>query len=150
MTPNYPACYVLIRKGKKLLFVLRENTGYMDGMYSLPAGRVEQNESFVLGAAREAREEVGLYIDPQKLMHVHTLHRFAEKSDKQQWVDVFFEVTEWTGEPTNAEPEKHVRIEWLSVDNLPSNIMDYQKHALSAIKNGLAYSEFGWPSSNAS
>lgn len=34
MSPNYPACYVILRKEDKILFVLREHTGFMDGFYS--------------------------------------------------------------------------------------------------------------------
>jgi 8-oxo-dGTP diphosphatase len=59
-TANIPSCYTLIREGDKALFVLRENTGYMDGKYSLPAGHVEAGESFIQAAIRETFEEVGL------------------------------------------------------------------------------------------
>jgi 8-oxo-dGTP diphosphatase len=145
MSPNYPACYIIIRKEDSFLFVLRENTGFMDGNYSLPAGRVEENERFSTGAIREALEEIGITIDPANITHVFTQHRFSETSDKKQWVDVFFEASEWTGEPTNTEPDKHSRIEWLSIGNLPANIMDYQRHALVQIAAGESYGEFGWP-----
>ncbi len=126
------------------LFVMRENTGYMDGNYSLPAGRVEEDETFSNGAAREALEEVGITVDASNLRHVHTQHRFSKTSDKKQWVDVFFEADEWSGNPSNNEPDKHSRIEWLPIANLPDNIMDYQKNALDQIAAGRAYSEFGW------
>lgn len=144
MSPNYPACYILIRKDDMFLFVMRENTGYMDGNYSLPAGRVEEDETFSNGAAREALEEVGITVDASNLRHVHTQHRFSKTSDKKQWVDVFFEADEWSGNPSNNEPDKHSRIEWLPIANLPDNIMDYQKNALDQIAAGRAYSEFGW------
>jgi hypothetical protein len=39
VSPNYAACHVIFRRNNKILFVLRENTGDMDGNYSLPAGR---------------------------------------------------------------------------------------------------------------
>ncbi len=144
MTPNYPACYLLIKKDDCLLFVLRENTGYMDGMYSLPAGRVEEGETFLNGAVREAKEEAGLVVKPTDLQHVHTQHRFSELSEKQQWVDVFFEASVWSGEPVNNEPDKHARIEWLPISSLPDNIMDYQKNALQSIFAGRIYGEFGF------
>lgn len=145
MTPNYPACYVLLRKDDRFLFVMRENTGYMDGNYCLPAGRVEDGEPFSQGAVREALEEVGITIHHEDLRHVFTLHRFSEKSDKKQWVDVFFEADKWEGEPVNTEPDKHSKIEWLSMTDLPDNIMDYQLHALKKLAQGDSYGEFGWP-----
>jgi 8-oxo-dGTP diphosphatase len=144
MSPNYPACYVLVRKDEKFLFVMRENTGFMDGNYSLPAGRVEESETFSKGAAREALEEVGLTIDHTKLRHIYTQHRFSKTSDKQQWVDIFFEADEWDGDPVNIESDKHSKIEWLPIGHLPENIMDYQKYALEQIAAGESYGEFGW------
>jgi ADP-ribose pyrophosphatase YjhB (NUDIX family) len=53
-TTNVPSCYVLVRDGDKILFVLREHTGFMDGKYSLPAGHVEEGERFTQAAARAA------------------------------------------------------------------------------------------------
>lgn len=144
MSPNYPACYVIVRREDKILFVLREHTGFMDGNYCLPAGRVEANETFLQGACREALEEVGLTLDPTHLRHIHTQHRGKGTADRPVWVDVFFDVTEWSGEPVNNEPDKHSKIEWLSVDDLPENIMDYQRQALLEIAKGQTYGEFGW------
>lgn len=144
MSPNYPACYVILRKEDKILFVLREHTGFMDGFYSLPAGRVEEGETFLAGACREAAEEVGVELESDQLRHVHTQHRYTSASGTKQWVDVFFDVDEWSGEPRNGEPDKHSRIEWLPIDDLPDNIMDYQRQALLGIAQGQTYGEFGW------
>ena len=145
MSPNYPACYLLVRKDDKLLFVMRQNTGFMDGNYSLPAGRVEEDEPFTLGAVREAFEEVGLTVKVEDIKHVHTQHRYSSGSKFKQWVDVFFVADNWVGEPSNTEPDKHSKIEWLPINNLPDNIMDYQKNALDRIAKGKTYGEFGWP-----
>ncbi len=146
MSPNYPACYVLVRKDNKFLFVMREKTGYMDGNYSLPAGRVEENETFSVGAIREALEEAGITIDPTNLRYVYTQHRFSKTSNRPQWVDIFFEADEWTDEPVNNAPHEHSHIEWLPIGHLPENIMDYQKYALEQIAAGQSYGEFGWDS----
>lgn len=139
-----PACYLLFRKGDKLLFVFREHTGYMDGNYSLPAGHVEEAETYMAGAMREAQEEVGLTVRQTDLRHVFTMHRWSEGQNPPARTDVFFETTEWGGEPLNNEPEKHSKIEWLSVGDLPENIMDYQRYALLQIVAGESYGEFGW------
>ena len=58
----YIACFVILRKGNKVAMVLRKNTGWMDGYYGLPAGKVEYFEHFTAGAAREAKEEAGVDI----------------------------------------------------------------------------------------
>src|SRR2546430_1308799 len=93
----YAACYVILRRDNKVAFVLRHNAGWMNGYYGLPAGKVEVAENFRAGAVREAKEEVGITIAPSSLTHALTVHRLGD--DKLEWVDVYFEVTEWEGEP---------------------------------------------------
>lgn len=144
-TISEPACYVIIRKGNTILFVLRERTGFMDGNYSLPAGRVEAGETYLQGAVREAQEEVGLTLDSKQLRQVFTAHRWTEGQTVQARTDVYFEVKSWEGTPSNNEPERHSAIAWLPVDDLPDNIMDYQRQALLDIAVGESYGEFGWP-----
>ena len=41
----YLASFVIIRKEGKIAFVLRTNTGWMNGYYGLPSGKVEKVES---------------------------------------------------------------------------------------------------------
>jgi len=67
-----PAAYVVFRKGPEILLLRRANTGYLDGSYSLPAGHFEGDESASNVAAREAKEEVGIQVDPKKLRLIHT------------------------------------------------------------------------------
>lgn len=140
---NVPSAYIIFRKDDKVLFLLRSNTGYMDGCYGLPAGHVEDMESFLQAAAREAHEEVGVVVAPDQLKHIHTLHRVATDGTHIR-VDVFFEAESWDGEFQNAEPDKHSEIAWLDPSNLPKNTMDYQIHAFDQVAKGKTYSEFGW------
>ena len=141
----YIACFVTLRKGDQIAMVLRKNTGWMDGFYGLPAGKVEYFETYTQGAIREAKEEAGVIIKPDDLHVIHVAHRHAQ-DDKEfmDWVDVYFEVDDWEGEPHNAEPEKSERLDWLELNNLPENIVPPQRAALIAITKGESYSEFGW------
>ena len=56
----YIASYVILRKDGKIAFVLRANTNWMNDHYGLPSGKVENNESYLQAAVREAKEEVAL------------------------------------------------------------------------------------------
>ncbi|MEO8104973.1 MAG: NUDIX domain-containing protein [Candidatus Saccharibacteria bacterium] len=141
----YVAAYVLLRRANTLAFVLRSHTGYMDGMYGLPSGKVEKNETFRAAAVREAREEIGVEIDPQVLQPALTMHRAGESGSS--WVDVYFSVPTWQGEPSNAEPDKHGELAWLAVDDLPANIVPSVRAGLQAMARGEFYSEFAWPTS---
>lgn len=46
-------------KPEQLLFSRSQNTGFMDGKYSLVAGHVHTGESVVSAVIREAEEEAG-------------------------------------------------------------------------------------------
>ena len=141
----YIACFTILRDGDKVAMVFRKNTGYMDGYYGLPAGKVEYGEPYTIGAVREAKEEAGVDISPDKIIFVHTAHRHAETGDGfMDWVDVYFEASEWTGEPYNAEVEKSERLDWVNIKDLPENIVPHQLDALQHIAKNISYSEYGW------
>lgn len=119
----------------------RTGTGWMDGLFSIPAGGLEAGETIRMAAVREAREEVGVEIDPGDLAYAHTLHSMTEGND---WVGHFFTVTAWTGIPRVCEPDKHGDLVWCSVRSLPEETIPYVRQALMAIDAGETYSEFGW------
>lgn len=134
------AAYMIIRKNGKIAFVLRENTSWMKHHYGLPSGKVEREEAALAAAIREAKEEIGVTFDSQHAKHVLTMHR-NEGSD---WVDFFFEASEWQGEPHNAEPHMHSELAWLDPHNLPKNTIPSIHFAVERICNGHNYCEFGW------
>jgi 8-oxo-dGTP diphosphatase len=142
-TTNVPSVYVLLRREGKIVFVLRSNTGYMDGKYCLPAGHVEGLESFRQATMREAEEEVGIKLSSKQLRHAHTMHRHHGDHVR---VDVFFEADGWTGDPVNNEPGVHSELAWFDESDLPfDKIVDWQAAALRCIARGEQYSELGWP-----
>lgn len=142
-TTNIPGVCVIVRKDDKILLILRENTGWKDGDYAVPSGHVEAGESFKEAAVREVMEEVGLTIKAEDLKHLLSVHR---KSINDTRIDIYFEALEWAGEPRNIETDKHSKIEWFSITDLPENIVDYMKSGLAAISKAEPYEEFGWDS----
>lgn len=143
-TTNVPSIYIIMRQNGKIAFLLRSQTGYKDNTYTLPAGHVEDGESYRAAAIRESMEEVGVRIASQDLHHAYTLQRYEERNGDIR-VDIFFEAEKWEGEPTNAEFPKHGELAWFPEDNLPlDKIMDYQADVLQAIARGEVYAERGW------
>lgn len=145
----YAACYVVLRKGNKVAMLVRKNTGWRDGDYCLPAGKVEYKESYKNSAVREAKEEAGVDIDVEHLRFVHAMHRHSKQDGGYiEWVDIYFEASEWNGEPYNAEPHKADKLDWIDLENKPDNMVPETKAALNYIEQGVAYGEFGWNESS--
>lgn len=143
----YIASYVVFRDGNKIALLLRgKNVSWMQNYYGLPSGKVEKNEPYLAAAVREAKEEVGVDIKQSDLKHILTMHR-QEPGDTNEWVDVFFEATNWEGELQNAEPHVHDKLEWVDLDTLPDNLITSVKEALEHIKKGDTYFEYGWTKS---
>ncbi|MDA3958073.1 NUDIX domain-containing protein [Oceanispirochaeta sp.] len=138
---NIPASYLVLLKEEEVLLLQRQNTGFGDGDYSFIAGHVEKDESFSQALHREALEEAGIRLDPE---HVKTSHIMHRKSDDSVRVDVFFVSHFWEGEIKNREPEKCSDLSWFPLNHLPDNMIPYIREALSLIRKGVHYSEYGW------
>ncbi|WP_322747920.1 MULTISPECIES: NUDIX hydrolase [unclassified Frankia] len=134
--------YVLLRRGGKILLVERANTGYADGQLCPPSGHLEQDESVVEGAIREAREEVGVSLIPDDFHCVHVVHH--RNSDGQGRIGFFFAATCWEGEPHNREPHKCAGLLWADPDDLPLNTVGYTAAAVAQIQAGHGFSIHGW------
>ncbi|OGL30524.1 hypothetical protein A3F37_01480 [Candidatus Saccharibacteria bacterium RIFCSPHIGHO2_12_FULL_41_12] len=138
-----PAVYAIVRKQNQILFMRRANTGYMDGMYSLPAGHVETKESATVSMVRELKEEIGIDVAIEHLKFVHVEHTVSDERDHER-VHFFFEVTQWIGEPYNAEPDKCDQLKWFDINNLPTNIVPEVISVLPLINDGQYYSEYNF------
>lgn len=130
--------HLIIRQGDRVLLGLRRNTGFADGLYHLPAGHLEPDETILAGGAREAKEELDIDIRLADLALVHVMHHRSGR------VSFFFEVAAWSGEIRNAEPHKCERLDWIATDRLPTNSVRYARAALARIASGQRFSTFGW------
>ena len=132
--------HLFLVKDNKILLLLRENTGYEDGKYHVPAGHMDGNEPISTALTRESMEEIGISIGPRDVKLVHVMHSI----DSKERMGFFFEVKNWKGEEKNMEPEKHGEIKWFDLDDLPENMVAYAKYAIDCYKKGLLLSEYGW------
>lgn len=136
--------YVVILRDRKILLMRRYNTGFEDGKYALPSGHLEPHETIRTCAIREAKEEIGISIQPKDIELVHIMHR----KNEDERIDYFFAVHRWEGDIHNMETDKCDDIDWFPIDALPDNTIPYIRQAISYIQKKQIYSEFGWEKLN--
>jgi 8-oxo-dGTP diphosphatase len=123
------AVYLILRRGDEVLFGLRQGTGYRDGEWGLPSGKLEAGERLIDAMVREAREEVGLELEPTSLRIATAVER---DTDTGLWLDVFYECDVWHGEPVNGEPAKCAELRWLRPDS--PGVTDYVADVLRSLR----------------
>ncbi|WP_239377220.1 MULTISPECIES: NUDIX domain-containing protein [unclassified Frankia] len=132
--------HLVLLKGNDVLFGCRQNTGYEDGAYHLPSGHLEAGESVVAALIREAKEEIGVTIQPEAVEFAHVMH----SSSSGGRAAFFFTVRGWEGEPENHEPDKCSELRWFPLDELPAHMIAYCRTALEHIAAGQPFSVYGW------
>jgi 8-oxo-dGTP pyrophosphatase MutT (NUDIX family) len=133
--------HLLLTDGqRRVLFGRRANTGYEDGAYHLPSGHLEAGESVVAALVREAKEEIGVTINPESVDFAHVMHN----SSSGGRVAFFFQVEQWEGEPSNMEPGKCDDLAWFALDSLPGRMIPYCREAMGHIAGKRPFSTFGW------
>lgn len=123
-----------------VLFGRRQNTGFEDGAWHVPAGHLETGESVVQALIREAKEEVGVTIAPEDVEFAHIMH----SSSSGGRAAFFFTVRQWDGTPENREPEKCSELVWFPLDALPDHMIGYCRVALDHVAAGEYFSVYGW------
>ena len=141
----YAAAYAILLRDGKVLLMRRCNTGWQDGFWGLPAGHIEEDETPLKAAIREAKEEAGVDIKSEDLKLAHVVYRKARQTDGSYrfYADYYFAAEKWGGEPQITEPDKCDELGWFALPDLPEDITDI-KQALENYSNGVMYSEYGW------
>jgi 8-oxo-dGTP diphosphatase len=133
-----PAAYLLLLRdgvdGPELLLQLRgPGASYMSGHWaSGAAGHIEYGESVAAAAAREAREELGIVVDPADVTPLCAVQRTAPGNPDpvEQRVDFFSTARRWAGKPAIQEPDKCTELRWCRLGALPSPVVPHEEHVL--------------------
>ncbi|MFC6018937.1 NUDIX domain-containing protein [Plantactinospora solaniradicis] len=145
--PTHPVdVMLLLLHGDRVLLALRDGTGYADGQWNLPSGKLEAGEDARTAVIRETREEIGLHLDPAELRLATTVHHRSPAG--QGRIALVFAASydpHRHGEPVNAEPDKCAEIRWTPAHLLPSNTFPYSSAAVAAHRAGDAFRLDGWP-----
>jgi ADP-ribose pyrophosphatase YjhB (NUDIX family) len=131
--------HAFILDGNNILLLKRANTGYCDGMYSLPAGHIDDNEPASHAMLRELQEEVNITTTADKLTVVLSSHR---TTDEHPYFNLYYSISDFNKNLIiNNEPEKCDELKWFDLDELPENIVPYIKKAINAYLDGEIYLE---------
>lgn len=135
-----PTSHLVLMKDDTILLSRRFHTGWQDGKYSVVAGHLDGNETFLQAMIREAKEEADIVLNEKDLHVVHVMHRNAE----DERIDFFIQAKKWSGTPKIMEPDKCDDLQWFALDRLPDNTISYIRQAIEMIRNNVFYSEHGW------
>ena len=130
------AVYALLHREDRILLLRRANSGFHDGELSLPAGHVDEGEDALSAVVREVAEELCLDVRREDCRLALTGHSGPERPGDDAYVDLFFLVDRWLGEPSIGEPDKTTELVWASARRLPSDVVPYVAEAVEAITGG--------------
>lgn len=116
---------VVQREDGAVLLARRDGVRYASGLWGLPGGHVEDDESLAAATARELREEVGLDARPQDLQPLGVT-RYVD--GPMRGTSFYFVVSSWSGEPSPAGECSQVG--WFAPDDLPADALPWLATAL--------------------
>lgn len=128
---------ILENKEWKILFLKRKNTGFMDGMYGLPAWHLEWFESLKVWAAREIKEEIWIDVDLDDLELIHNSHRNSWW--ERIYFDFYYRIHDYSWEISNKEEDKCELLEYLEPDD--KRIVPYVREVIWLIWKWEKFSE---------
>jgi 8-oxo-dGTP diphosphatase len=131
--------HLLLVSDGDLLLGRRANTGYGDGAYEPPSGRLAERETLVEAAVRVAAAQMGVALSPAQVSLAHVLHDVSGAGRM-----AFFLTTEgWAGEacpvPPVDGPRSYSDFGWYPLTDLPANMID---RARVAVRNYAAGNRF--------
>ncbi|UOE84590.1 NUDIX domain-containing protein [Vibrio splendidus] len=114
----------------QLLLAFRQNTEAFDQYWGFPSGRIEDGESPLDAAEREALEETSV--------STNELNLAAELVDPTLPIRHYFYLCfDWVGKIENAEPNLCRELRWFTLDELPEKCTPITYVAMKKIKNAL-------------
>lgn len=133
------AVNALIIKNNQILLLKRQNTGFCDGLYGVPAGHIDDLEMASTAMIRELKEEINLTVNKDNIEQVFTVHKLQKE---KVYIHYFFKITNFNeSEIKNNEPYKCAELKWFDIDKLPENLQIYVKKAIENHQEGKCFFE---------
>lgn len=124
------AVHMIISKDNKILIQKRKGSKLWPGYYALPAGHIDEGENQFDALVREAKEELGIKLDPKDIINSYVVLRrnYFEIDGKrlEPYIDYYFEINKYKGTPKIMEEDKCDELIWADIDNLPDPFVNYE------------------------
>jgi ADP-ribose pyrophosphatase YjhB (NUDIX family) len=129
--------HLLLLSDDEVLLGRRANTGYGDGAYEPPSGRLAERETLVEAAVRVAAAQVGIALDPTQVSLAHVMHDVSGAGRM-----AFFLTTDaWAGEAGTAV-NSYSDFGWFPLCELPANMIDRARVAVRNFAAGARFSTY--------
>ena len=124
------AIHMIITKDNKILVQKRKGSKLWPGYYALPAGHIDEGENQYEAMVREAKEELGVIMDPADIINSYVVLRrnyFDIDGKKlENYIDYYFEINNYIGEAKIMEEDKCDELIWVDPNNLPEPFINYE------------------------
>lgn len=125
---------LVIKNGRVLLVRHTEEAGHLTGVYGLPSGRIDKDESEKEAALRELSEETGLISSEGDLVEFPNNYYIAvidrKGGEKVRFGWRVFLCTNWTGEIKESD---ETIPEWVEIDQMEDrNLLPNTRNATMA------------------
>jgi len=130
--------YLIIKNDKgQILLYRRKGTKLWPNFLALPAGHVDEGENVFDALKREAKEELDIEVKISDIIDSFVVNR--RNKTLNPYFDVYFEIKKYKGIIKINEPDKNGGFIWCSIENLPEDMVKFQKEA---IRNNLKNIKF--------
>lgn len=130
--------YLIIKNNdNQILLQRRQGTKLWPGFLALPAGHIDEGENCYDAVIREASEELSISITKEDISDIFVVNR--RNSTLSPYFDVYFEISSYIGKIQINEPEKCSELIWCDINNLPSDMINFE---VQAIQNNLKNIKF--------
>ena len=134
--------HLLLVSNGDLLLGRRANTGYGDGAFEPPSGRLAERETLAEAAVRVAAAQMGVALDPARVSLAHVLHDVSGAGR----MAFFLAADGWTGEarpiPSVDGTRSYSDFGWYPLTDLPANMIDRARVAVRNYAAGARFSTY--------
>jgi ADP-ribose pyrophosphatase YjhB (NUDIX family) len=134
--------HLLLVSNGDMLLGRRANTGYGDGAFEPPCGRLAERETLVEAAVRVAAAQIGIALDPARVSLAHVLHDVSGAGR----MAFFLTADGWADEacplPSIQGTRSYSDFGWYPLTDLPANMIDRARVAVRNYAAGARFSTY--------